>query len=172
MYLAEIQTRPRYKIYGKCFRRSKAPYSVGAGPMWPKFELFRDFMPVKFEKNLIKNNRENVETSFPHYKSMGTFCFDPICLKTKCSLSPTPVMLHIKFYQDWPTGLRDIQVKKCGRRRRRTDGGLSVYYKFICEPSAQMSWKLVRHKIWEQHQTHVKTQLFVILELVILSRMT
>ena len=26
---------------------------------------------------------------------------------------PTPVMLHIKFYQDWPTGLRDIQVQKC-----------------------------------------------------------
>ena len=22
-------------------------------------------------------------------------------------------MLHIKFDQDWPTGLRDIQVRKC-----------------------------------------------------------
>ena len=54
---------------------------------------------------------------FPHYKSMGAFCchghqsFDPICLKTLCSLSPSPVMLHIKFDQDWPTG--DIQVRKC-----------------------------------------------------------
>ena len=54
---------------------------------------------------------------FPHYKSMGVFCchghqsFDPICLKTLCSLSPLPVMLHIKFDQDWPTGLRDIQVR-------------------------------------------------------------
>ena len=50
---------------------------------------------------------------------MGTFCclghqsFDPICLKTLCSLSPPQVMLHIKFDQDWPTGLRDIQVRKC-----------------------------------------------------------
>ena len=50
---------------------------------------------------------------------MGAFCchghqsFDPISLKTLCSLSPSPVMLHIKFDQDWPTGLRDIQVKKC-----------------------------------------------------------
>ena len=26
---------------------------------------------------------------------------------------PTSVMLHIKFDQDWPTGLRDIQVQKC-----------------------------------------------------------
>ena len=56
---------------------------------------------------------------FPHYKSMGTFCchghqsFDPLCLKTLCSLSPPQVMLHIKFDQDWPTGIRDIQVWKC-----------------------------------------------------------
>ena len=56
---------------------------------------------------------------FPHYKSMGAFCchehqsFDPICLKTLRSLSPPPVILHIKFDQDWPTGLRDIQFRKC-----------------------------------------------------------
>ena len=56
---------------------------------------------------------------FPHYKSKGAICchghqsFDPICLKTLCSLSPLPVMLHIKFDQDWPTCLRDIQVRKC-----------------------------------------------------------
>ena len=56
---------------------------------------------------------------FPHYKSMGAFCchghqsFDSICLKTLRSLSPLPVMLHIKFDQDWPTCLRDIQVRKC-----------------------------------------------------------
>ena len=35
------------------------------------------------------------------------------CPKTLCSLSPTQMMLHIKFYQDWPTGFRDIQVQKC-----------------------------------------------------------
>ena len=29
----------------------------------------------------------------------------------------TPVMLHIKFDQDWPTGLRDIQVRKCKKFR-------------------------------------------------------
>ena len=57
--------------------------------------------------------------NFPCYKSMGAFCchgnqsFNPICPKTLCSLSPTPMMLHIKFDQDWPTGFRDIQVHKC-----------------------------------------------------------
>ena len=71
----------------------------------------------KYKKDWIKSNREKVH--FPPYKSMGAFCyhghqiFDPICLKTLCSLSPTPVMLQIKFDQDWPTGLGDIQVRKC-----------------------------------------------------------
>ena len=50
---------------------------------------------------------------------MGDFCchgyqsFDPICPKTLCILSLTPMMLHIKFDQGWPTGFRDIQVQKC-----------------------------------------------------------
>ena len=50
---------------------------------------------------------------------MGAFCchrhqsFDPICLKTLCSLSLPPVMLHTKFDQDWSTGLRENQVRKC-----------------------------------------------------------
>ena len=38
---------------------------------------------------------------------------ESICPKTLCSLSFTPMMLHIKFDQDWPTGFRDIQVQKC-----------------------------------------------------------
>ena len=66
---------------------------------------------------------------------MGAFCchgnqtFDPSCPKTLCSLSLTPVILHIKFDQDWPNGFRDIQVWKCGQRRRRMDDRPLVYYK-------------------------------------------
>ena len=62
----------------------------------------------------LKATKKRWRHHFPHYKSMGAFCchghqsFDPICLKTLCSLLPLPVMLHIKFDQDWPTGLRDI----------------------------------------------------------------
>ena len=73
----------------------------------------------KYKKDRIKSNREKVETPFSHYKSMGAFCchghhsFDPIYLKTLCSLSPPPVMLHIRFDPNWPTGFRDIQVQKC-----------------------------------------------------------
>ena len=107
-----------------------APNSVGSGLIWPKFKLVREFMPLlvtcRFEKDLITNNRERW-TSFSPLK--GAFCchgnhsFDPICPKTLCSLSPTIMMLHIKFDQDWPTGLRDIQVS-CELRRndRMTEG--------------------------------------------------
>ena len=77
-------------------------------------------------------NYPDPDIVFPHYKSMGAFCchgnqrFVAICPKTLCSLSPTQVMLHIKFDQDWPTGFRDIQVWKCGWQ---TDDGSLVYYK-------------------------------------------
>ena len=74
----------------------------------------------KYKKEIwSKATKKRWRHHFPHYKSMGAFCrhghqsFDPVCLKTLCSLPPPPVMLHIKFDQDWPTGLRDIQVLKC-----------------------------------------------------------
>ena len=64
----------------------------------------------------LKATEKRWRHRFPHYKSMGTFCrhgnqsFDPICPQTLCSLSPTQLMLHIKFDQVWPTSLKDIQV--------------------------------------------------------------
>ena len=85
-----------------------------------------------FKRIRSKTTEKRCRHHFPHYKSMGAFyCHgnqscDPICPKTLCSLSPTPVMLHIKFDQDWPTGFRDIQVWKCGRQ---TDDRPLVYYK-------------------------------------------
>ena len=66
-----------------------------------------------------KTTEKSWRHHFPSYKSMGAFCchgyqsFDPICPKTLCSLSLTPMMLHLKFDQDWLTGFRDIQVQKC-----------------------------------------------------------
>ena len=88
-------------------------------------------LPASITRIGSKPTEKRRSHHFPHYKSMGrggegrggggegAVCchghqsFDPICLKTLCSLSPPPVMLHIKFDQDWPTGLRDIQVRKC-----------------------------------------------------------
>ena len=51
-----------------------------------------------------------------HYNPMGAIrCHghqssDPIWPKTYCSLSPTPMMLQIKFIYDWLTGCGDIRV--------------------------------------------------------------
>ena len=83
--------------------------------------LCMSLLPASIKKIRSKTTEKRWRHRFPHYKSMGAFCchrhqsFDPICLKTLCSLSPLPVMLHIKFDQDWPTCLclRDIQVRKC-----------------------------------------------------------
>ena len=76
-------------------------------------------LPASIKRIESKATEKRWRHHFPHYKSMRAFCchrhqsFDPICLKTLCSLSPSPVMLHIKFDQHRPTGLRDIQVPKC-----------------------------------------------------------
>ena len=55
-----------YKSMGN-FSDAQGHLTVGSSPIWPKFELVRDFMPIlitcKFEKDLIQNNREKVETS-------------------------------------------------------------------------------------------------------------
>ena len=65
------------KWWRRFFRRSRAANSIVSGGIWPKFKLIQAFMHVlitcKYEKDPIKNSRENVMTCFPHYKSMGIF---------------------------------------------------------------------------------------------------
>ena len=81
--------------------------------------LCMSWLPASIKRIGSKATEKRWRHHFPHYKLMGAFCchghqsFDPISLKTLCSLSPPPVILHIKFDQDWPTGLNDIQVQKC-----------------------------------------------------------
>ena len=76
-------------------------------------------LPTSIKRIWSKATEKRWRHHFPHYKSMGAICchghqsFDPICLKTLYSLSPLLVMLHIKFDEDWPPCLRDIQVRKC-----------------------------------------------------------
>ena len=109
-----------YKSMG-IFRRSRAANSVVSSPIWPNlFEILcMSSLPASIKRIGSKATEKRWRHHFPDYKSMGAFCchghqsFEPICLKTLSSLSPPPVMLHIRFDQDWPTGFRDIQVQKC-----------------------------------------------------------
>ena len=100
-----------YKSCGNFFRRSRAGNSVVSGPI-----LCMSSLPASIKRIGSKTTEKRWRHRFPHYKSMGAFCchgnqsFDPIFPKTLCGLSPIPVMLHIKFDQDWSTGFRDIQV--------------------------------------------------------------
>ena len=90
-------------------------------------------LPASINRIGSKTTEEKRRHCFPHFKSMGTFCchgnhrFYPICPKTVCSLSPTLVMLHIQFDQDWPTGFIDIQVWKCGRRTTTVHHKLTLW---------------------------------------------
>ena len=108
---------------------------------------------------------------FPHYTSVGAFCyhghqrFDPICLKTLCSLSPSPAMLHIKFDQDWwPTGLSGISVRKCnifviqGQVTPKWvvwSGPKSNSFELLCLSWLPVTLMMIRSKMnelaWRQH---------------------
>ena len=63
-------------------------------------------LPASVKRVGSKTTEKSWRHHFP-YKSMGAFCchgyqsFDPVCPKTSCSLSLIPMMLHIKFDQDW-----------------------------------------------------------------------
>ena len=88
---------------------------------------------------------------------MGAFCchgnqsFDPIFPKTLCSLSPTPVMLHINVIKTGQLALEIFKFESVddGRRTtidddgRRTDDGRTTDHWYTisspCEPSAQVS---------------------------------
>ena len=73
-------------------------------------------LPASIKRIGPKTTEKRWRHRFPYYKSMGAFCchgnqsYDPICPQTLWNLSPTLMMLHIKFDQHWPTGLRDIKV--------------------------------------------------------------
>ena len=62
----------------------------------------------KYIKDRIKTTEKMWRHHFPHYKSTGL----SVAMETTVLIpsAPHPMMLHIKFDQDWPTGFRDIQV--------------------------------------------------------------
>ena len=65
----------------------------------------RSSLPASIKMIGSKATEKKWRHHFSYYKSMGAFCchghqsFDPISFKTLSSLSPPPVMLHIKFDQ-------------------------------------------------------------------------
>ena len=77
------------------------------------------WLPASIRRIRSKTSEKRWRHHFPNYKSLGAFCchgnqsFDPVCPKTLCSLLPNQMMPHIKLNQEWPTGIRDIQVQKC-----------------------------------------------------------
>ena len=70
------------------------------------------------ESNVPRSNVEKVEKSFSLSQwglsdALETRVLIQSVPKPYATFPPTPMMLHIKFEQDWPTGFRDILVQKC-----------------------------------------------------------
>ena len=68
----------------------------------------------KYKKDRIKNNQKKVETSIISQWGITVAMETRVLIQSApnpyAAFPPTPVMVHIKFDQDWPTGFRDIQV--------------------------------------------------------------
>ena len=80
----------------------------------PRFYACSRYLKI-WKKSDKKQQRKGGDIAFPIISQLALSVsmetsFDPICPKTLCNLSPTLMMLHTKFDQYWPTGLRDIQV--------------------------------------------------------------
>ena len=73
-------------------------------------------LPASMKKIRSKMKALECSQHFLHYIPIGAIgcrghqSSDTIWSKTKCFLSPYPMMLQIKFGCNRPTGLRDIQV--------------------------------------------------------------
>ena len=84
-----------------------------------------------------------------HYKSMGAFLlpwkpeFWSNLPQTLCSLCSTPVMLHIKFDQDWPTGFRIFKFENVDNGWR-TIGILKAHL-----VSLWLRWAKYRQTLWK-----------------------
>ena len=87
---------------------------------------------------------------FPYYTSMGHFgCHghqrsNETCPITWYSQSPTPIMVPVKFDQDWPSGLGDILVWKSGCTDTQTDDWALLYYKLTLWAFGHLSQRIIR----------------------------
>ena len=103
-------------------------------------------LPASIKRIGSKTTEKGGDIVFPHYKSTMAFCcqetqsFDPIYPKILCSLSPTPLMLHIKIGQ-LASEIFKFESVDDGRRRWR----MTTYHWYTIrspsEPLAQVSWK-------------------------------
>ena len=81
----------------------------------------------KYKKDPIKNSRENLMTPFFPIITLWEYPLPEFWSDLHQNLSPTPVMLQIKFDCNRPAGLGDIHVWKCGRTDARTPARVPSY---------------------------------------------
>ena len=95
---------------------SKTQISLGIHPVW---SVFADRMKKHWALNYLLSAQWRLWSDS----------------RVLCSLSPTPIMLHIKFDQDWPAGFRDIQVWNF-RHSRASNSKMSG----LIRPKIKLDW--------------------------------
>ena len=118
---------PHFWTFVSLFPRKICPHSPVPQNLWEGlFYACPRYLHV-WKRSRKKQQRNCGDIVFP-IMSMGAFCchgnqsFDPIYPQNLMQPFLIPILLHIKFDQDWSTGVRNIQVQKCGWWRT-TDGG-------------------------------------------------
>ena len=110
--------------------------SIANSLIWSKFEVIQDFITVlithKFDEDRIKSEGASLETA-PIIRQWELLVAVKSIVLIQSAPNPYAAFPppHIKFDQDWPCDLRDIQVGKCGRRWM--DSGPLVYYKLTLQ---------------------------------------
>ena len=145
LHVAWREHFPIISLWG-FFRRSRAANSVVSGPIWPTFELFRDFVHVflvtcKYKGIGAKTTEIRWRHRFPHYKSMGV-------METRVLIQSVPkpyaAFLPIQWCRRESEIFKFERVDDDGRRRTTTrtddDGRTTDHWYAINsrEPSAQV----------------------------------
>ena len=114
-------------------------------------------LPASMKRIRSKTYEKTWWHRFSHYNSMGAICCngnqssDLIWIKTYWSLSPTPMMLQIKFHSNRPHGCGDIHVWKYewtdAPTHAWTDGRRLDWY--------TLSWPLSLRLRWAKKFSHM-----------------
>ena len=130
------------------------PHSL-VGSCWmlnPLEILWLYSLPARMKKIQSKMGELEWSQDFPRYNPMGAICCHgkqssgSIWTKILCSVSPTPMMLYMKFDINRPAGLRDLHVWKCGQTDVRR-----LEFHPISFPGAFGSGELKKNKCFSAH---------------------
>ena len=88
------------------FRHSRTSNFEMNSPIWSKFELVRDFMPVlvacKFDQDPTKSDAPILQTAVSHFKFCGIFFQHSVTINSEVNSPVCPDRTHPRFFMPVP----------------------------------------------------------------------